>query len=65
MKNTGSYNKNYIHRIGELKFILDATYRQKMIKKARYLDVNDWNDKNLINKRISLPGITEVKNSLS
>lgn len=65
IKNTGNYNKNYIQRIGELKSILDATYRQRMSKKARYLDVNNRNDKNLINKRISLPGITEVKNSLS
>ena len=64
IKNTGNYNKNYIQRIGELKSILDATYRQKMTKKARYLDVNNRNDKNLINKRISLPRITEVKNSL-
>lgn len=64
MKQAGSYNAEYLHRIGELKMILDASYRTKMPEKIRYLDVNNRADKDLINQRKPLPSITEVKNSL-
>ena len=64
MKNSGNYNADYLHRISELKIILDATYRNQMTVKTRYLDVNNKNDKRLLNQRKPLPGITEVNNSL-
>ena len=64
MKQCGSYNAEYLRRIGELKIILDASYRNKMPEKTRYLDVNNRADKDLINQRKPLPTITEVKNSL-